>query len=563
MMKKIIFLLAILVFVPQLSNAETCDFRLPMDIPLDLAATFAELRPNHFHAGLDMRTEQVEGKAVHSVEDGYVARISVSAYGYGNCVYIAHPCGITSVYAHLQSFSAQIDSVLKARQYEAGVFNVDFELDSSVLPVSRGEFIAWSGNSGSSTGPHLHFEFRKTGTDEMIDPQDFYDISDNVRPRIHDFAVTPMNGLGVVNNSAESTVFGVKYMGNGKYVSRIDTIKAWGVIGIELCANDYMPSNGFKFGLRRMRMSVDDKLCFEYDNDHYDIDSTRHINAFIDYAKWYESGDMFMRCYLLPNSYQGIFKNVHNGGFLSIDEQRTYKVSLLLEDYKGNDTRLDFNIKGDSTVIPLLSAYNGGEYFPWNYYNAFSTDEVEILVSARSLYDDCFFTYLQESDSTAYSNVHVLGDSRIPLDKSASIKIKLTVDTLADKSKYYVAQQSKRGTFWYCAGAGTYQDGSISFSSNSFGTFKVLCDTVPPVIKRPQKLSDGISFKVYDYESGLKCFRGTVDNMQAIFYFDAKRNLVYCNFDREKVLKGRNHNVVLEVEDNCGNISKEETVVWW
>lgn len=563
-MKKYLFtIIAAVCSFTVCAASQECDFRLPMDIPLDLAATFAELRPNHFHAGLDMRTEQVEGKAVHAVEDGYVSRISVSGYGYGNCLYIAHPCGITSVYAHLQSFSSEIDSVLKARQYAQGQFNVDFELDASVLPVTRGEFIALSGNSGSSTGPHLHFEFRKTGTDEMIDPQNFYDIYDNVRPRIHDFSVTPLSGHGVVDNSSESKVFSVRHLGNGRYGMRTDSIKAWGTVGLELRCNDYMPTNGFKFGLRHLRMFVDNELYFEYDNDHYRMDSTRHINSFINYARWYDEGDMSMRCYLLPNSYVGVFKNVKNGGYVNINEQRPYKISFEIEDFKGNKSELDFSITGDSTVIPLLSAYNGGEYFPWNYYNEFEAPGVKLLLPSRSLYDDCFFTYSTEQDSSAYSAVHSLGDPHNPLDKSAEITIELVNDTLPDKSKYFVAQMSKRGTYWNYAGCGRYENGQIKFKSCSFGTFKVLCDTIPPVIKRPQRTNGGISFKVYDYESGVKCFRGTVDKQFAIFYIDGKRNTVYCNFDKDKILKGRNHSVKLVVEDNCGNTAEYETTVWW
>lgn len=534
-----------------------------MDIPLDLAATFAELRGNHFHGGLDMRTEQVIGKQLFSVEEGYVSRISVSGSGYGNCLYINHPCGITSVYAHMDGFSERIDSLLLARQYEAGRFDIDFELQPSELPVERGELIGLSGNSGGSTGPHLHFEFRKTGTDYMIDPQDYYKIDDNVKPRFHGFAVAPKPGTGVVDGSADTRFYRAINISSGSYRGSRDSIKAWGVVGVEVSANDYMPYTHFKFGLRRVEMKVDGKTCFAYFNDHYYMDSTRLINSFIDYARWQSKRDMYMRMFLLPNAHKGLFHSVENGGYLSINEQRPYQIEITASDYAGNASTLRFTIYGDSTSIPVVSAYNGGEYFPWNYYNAYKDSALEIELKPNSLYDDFYFTCSAEADSAAHSDAHRIGDESVPLENAMNVKIRLNRDELDDKQKYYPAKRNRAGSGYYGCGIGTYEDGWLSFRSSSFGTFKIMCDTVPPAIYSPRKIDGGVSFKIADRQSGIKRFEGKVDGKFAVFYYDAKNDLCFCKFDDKRVLRGGYHVAELTVEDNCGNVARKQATVWW
>ena len=203
--------------------------RNPFDFPLLLSGNFGELRSNHFHSGIDFKTQGAEGKPVHAVQAGYVARISVGPWGYGNALYLAHPDGTTTVYGHLQRYNAQIASYLKAKQYELERFQVDLTLDPGQIPVEAGEVVAWSGNTGSSGGPHLHFEVRDTQTEEVLDPLEYYidQATDTRPPKLQGLLVVPMEGKGVVNGSARKLRPHLATTKEGKPVLQ-GKIEAWG-----------------------------------------------------------------------------------------------------------------------------------------------------------------------------------------------------------------------------------------------------------------------------------------------------------------------------------------------
>ncbi len=544
---------AFLFLIPAFAGA--FELRQPMDLPIELAANCGELRPNHFHSGLDMKTNQQIGQPVYTVYDGYLARINVSPVGYGNCLYVNHPeIGLTSVYAHLDSFEPAIDSILKAKQYELGEFAVDFNLDSLQVPLKKGERIATSGNSGSSGGPHLHFEIRDMVTEEVHDPQLYYHIEDNTRPRFHKIYIVPMPGEGVVAGSAEKKGYTVESLKSAP-------VKAYGRIGIDVRANDYMSGNANIYGVHSLKVEVDGVTTFHYELEKFSFDSTRYINSFIDYALWYTKREMTMKTYLPDNPCLQYIKEQKGSGYIIIDENRDYKVKLTIDDFRGNTNTLNFTIKGDSTVIPVISAYNGGEYFNWNIPNELKKEHVYFYVPRGSLYNSIYFKYAEISDSTGYSNIHQMHYATEPLQKFCTLVIDLTNDTLKNKSAYYLAQKDRNGNWSYMGG--TYIDGAMEVRTRTLGDYKVLADTTAPAVTFLGKVGDVIKFRISDSQSGIGGWSAKIDGKPAIFAYDAKSKLIYYKFDPKRVEQGKSHNIELSVSDKCGNTTVRKAKALW
>lgn len=550
---KRIFLLTLLC-IPLCCTA--FELRNPLDIPIELSANFAELRGNHFHSGLDFKTQQQIGQPVYAVYDGYVSRINIASNGYGNCLYINHPeIGLTTVYAHLDSFEPYIDSVLKAHQYAVEKFEVDLYLDSTKIPVKKGKRVATSGNSGSSGGPHLHFETRDLKTEAVIDPQTYYYVIDDVKPRFHRIYITPIAGEGVVAGGALTKSYSLEQL-------KGNPVKAYGRVGIGVRANDYMTNTGNIYGVNSLKVEVDGQVKFHYKNDRFSFDSTRYINSFIDYAIWSESRVMVMKTYMPENACTEFIKEQTDGGYLLINENRDYNIRITIADFRGNTSVTNFTIRGDSTVIPVVSAYNGGRYFIWNLPNTIVDGKFRFEVPKGSLYNSIYFKYNAAKDSTGYSDIHQLHYSTEPLQKYANITIPIKNDTISNKRQYYMAY-SADGTKWSYSGWGEYHDGLISGQTRALGYYKVMVDKTQPSIKFLGRAGNTICFKISDTGSGVGEMRGEIDGKWALFSYDAKKHTVSYTFDPARVEKGKNHKVSFTLYDNCGNARTFKTNVYW
>ncbi len=550
-MKRI--LLFTLLCLPLCSGA--FELRQPMDLPLELSANFGELRPNHFHSGLDMKTQQKVGQPVYSVYDGYVSRISVSATGYGNCLYVNHPeIGLTSVYGHLEnSFIPELDSILKERQYAEQRFDVDFLLEPDACPVKKGDRIATSGNSGSSGGPHLHFEIRDMKTEIVMDAQRFYYIKDTTSPSFHRIFITPVPGEGVVAGNAITKDYSMEQLKT--------PVKAYGRIGIGVKANEYMTGTANIYGVHTLKMEVDGKTKFSYNIEQFSFDSTRYINSFIDYELWRKGRGMVMKTYLPENHCTEFIREQTDGGYLLIDENRDYKVKLTITDYRNNVSTFDFTIRGDSTVIPIVSAYNGGRYFMWNFSNSIIEDDFYFNMPKGSLYNTLYFKYKCKVDSTACSNIHQVHYASVPLQKYADIKIKLTNDTLVNKNQYYIGY-SVDGRY-YSYSKGSYDNGWMVGTTRALGFYRVLTDQTKPTLKYLGVKANTIKFSASDDESELDRFEGYIDGKWAPFYHDAKSHSITYTFDKKRAESGKKHSVSLTVYDHCGNARTIKTNVYW
>ena len=543
-----IFLYLLILFSASVYSQVPNHLISPVDIPITLSASFGELRPNHFHSGIDIKTEQRIGLPMYSIDDAYVWRISISKGGYGNCLYLRHK-DVISVYAHLDRFTPEITEWIRDYQYKNKTFEIDAYLKPGEITFKKGELVAWGGNSGSSGGPHLHFEIRDTTGVYVYDSQPLYNVYDNVYPRFKNIAINPVSGLGMVENSAGMKIYGVKRTGTGQYTAT--TIKAWGKIGLEVKAFDYMTGQNNFYGIKSLKMLVDDKLTFTYTMDKFSLDDTRYINAFINYGQWQKTKDTFMRCYLLPNNPLPFYTS-YNKGYLDINEERDYKVRVLISDVVGNTSELNFTIKGVAKEMPLV-LMDSGTYVKYDLPALLQGDGYGMFIPSRSLYDNVYFDHNVKFDSTLNANVYRLHYLTEPLQNAARLFLKLPNDSIP-ADKHYIARKSRKGD-WNYVSTKVYNDSILQGKTTSLGDFTIKVDTIAPEIRPQSRTSSRIMLKILDKQSGVNRYEGYINGEWVLFEEDFHSRVSY-KIDKKRLKTKRPYNLEFRVYDNCGNMSE-------
>lgn len=533
------------------STADAQQLRPPMDHAILLSGNFGELRNNHFHSGIDFKTEGVEGKPVYAVQDGYVSRISVSPRGYGNGLYITHPDGTTTVYAHLQKFAPKIAAYVKRKQYEEESFRVDLTLQPEELPVECGERVALSGNTGSSGGPHLHFEIRDTETEEPTDPIEAYKtlIRDTKPPRIQGVMVCPLQGKGMVNGSGKKLRLPTVTSESGGTTLK-GKIEAWGEIYLAVKAYDYMDNTTNIYGVKEVTLTVDSGVVYHSDLTRFAFHETRYLNSFVDYEEWKNHRSFYMKSYTEPGCRLRFMEST-NRGIITIDEPRTYHLTYTLSDAFGNTTHLSFRIEGKEQPIESIDTENT-ELFRLRSDNRFGAKGIRLFIPKGNLYDDLYFRYSSEEDSTALCAVHRLHDAPVALHRSARLSLRLQTDTLPDKQQYGIVRLRDGHKSWI---GGTYRDGWITADISELGAYTLEQDTVPPVITPINPATwvgkRTITLRLSDNLSGIKTYRGEIDGSFALFEMNSKSVVTY-RFDSERLKRGE-HTLKLTATDACGN----------
>lgn len=562
MKRFVIFILSLLPLVAVAQQAGAT-FVKPLGIDLVLSANFGELRPDHFHSGLDFKTRGRTGYKVYAADEGYVSRIAVSPWGYGKALYIDHPSGYTTVYAHLDAMVGAIADTLLRMQYERQSYAIDTLLAPGVLPVTRGMYIALSGNSGSSGGPHLHFEIRHTASESPIDPLPWYRqyISDDIAPEPRLVALYSHDAVaqGVQLPKSVSTL---QHNGGNSYTCATP-FEAWGRVSMGIKAYDRMTGTSNIYGVRHVRCLIDDKLIYESIIDSITFAETRYINSLIDYHELRSNkGSTIMRTAVVPgNKLSTIYSDAVTDGTYVIDQERIYNGVYELTDLYGNRSTVKFTIKGSSVQYDCNEP--DATRFDYLHDNEYATDEMNIHLPAGALYDDFYFKHTAVERDGYYSLLHRVHNRTVPLQKWGELAIKLTCDTLPDEKYYmvYINNDKKSRV------AGRYDAGWYVGRVRQLGQYAVAVDVTTPTITplAPEEWSEKkkVTFKIADKESGIATYRGEIDGEFCLFEYDAKRSRIECHLDNAPFSAGEEHELTLVVTDNCGNTSTAQHTIKW
>ena len=555
---KLISSLLLIIIILSNTLLQAQDYQAPLDFRMLLSGTFGELRGNHFHAGIDIKTEGVEGQKVYSIADGYISRIKVSTWGYGKAIYITHPkTGHTSVYAHLQRFSAKIDSIVKKEHYKKESFEINFYPNAAALTIKKGEVIALSGNSGGSAGAHLHFEIRDTKNEHPINPLQFgFKIADNIAPSLKKLKIYALDTT-LIDGYRKSKIITINKKDNNYSISEIPTIN--GAFSVGIFTYDKLNDSYNKNGVYSIKLCVDSNICYQFKVDELDFSTSRYINAHVDYKEKKESKNKYHRCYRLPNNKLSNYSNLINEGIVSFKDTLTHLISLEVTDIYGNKSTLDFKIK--STNHPLLNRCplpkdTINTAFSLDKVNIFRKENMELHMESFSLYEPLRFHYnTTDSVDGVFGEVHHVHFNNTPVHKKYVLSIKAdVVDTLRNKT--YIATTDMKGNFWHIGGK--WKDGFLRTKTREFGDFCIIADTINPEIKGvnifPGKVFNtqtSIKLTVKDKNSGIKSYRAEIDGKWILMDYDYKRNLLKFNIDKS-LTKGK-HTFTLKVIDNVAN----------
>lgn len=508
----------------------------PLNAPLILSGTFGEPRENHFHTGVDLTTRGKTGIAVYAFEDGYVSRIKVSSVGYGKAIYITHPNGLMSVYGHLMKFNDAIQQYVTAEQYRLKKNEVELYPEKNQLKISKGQIIAYSGNTGGSGAPHLHFEVRDAGGETYpLNPLKYnLDLKDSIAPEFRKIAFYNTTDLIDMVAPKEMSLYKVKDVYKIQNRSQPDTVRLpYSMAGIGIKAYDLAngcDSDGF-FGIYSLQVSVDGKTIYEFALNKLDFAEGRYANCHIDYKQKKKEKEQFYRCYLMPGNEAGIYTTVINKGMIPLTKGEVKKVVITAGDYFNNTCRAEFYLTTNSEG-KFESAPPAGLLFKWNEANSWTKGNLAITTTAKTLYEDLYLHIDSSSIPTgALSKLYKIHDEYTPVHKAYRLSIKLSsVPTNINTSKLIIVRIKSNGS--YAGYSSTYANGMLTAEPKEFGNFCIMADTTAPqlisnTIKPGQLLSaKSVSFTMTDKLSGIDTYNFYLDDKWIIADYDAKSDTV-------------------------------------
>ncbi len=530
-------------------------FAHPLQIPLAISGTYGELRSNHFHSGLDIKTQGTEGIAVHAAATGTVSRIKIAHGGYGKAMYITHPNGYTTVYAHLQKFAPSIEAYVKKRQYAKESYEIELFPANGDLRVTKGDLIAYSGNTGGSGGPHLHFEIRD-GRARPMNPLQFgMTIADTKQPIIEE--VWLYNLENTLHGTAEKTQLRLTPVSTGQW--KAEKISAHGKIGIGIATIDQQDLSTNRNGIYGITTSINGQPNFELEMNRFSFSETRYINQLIDYAHYKKKRTRITKLFVAPNNPLSIYKNTTKKGVIEIQEGLSYTIDIHIKDFHNNTIKITIPVEGKKTIPTSTNTTTEMPYTIQSTENFVHRDGlVSVFIPKGSVYENCAIGIETQGD-TVY-----LHRDEIPLHKKMTIAFDIEKYTPADRKKLYVARVGSGDKKHHQR---TYRKGNrISCRTRSFGTYSIFSDTTAPTIMPLNVAKNSwmdneqfLKIKIDDQDTGIASYKATINGKYILMEYDYKTGMLIYDFN-DKVINDTENNFKLIVLDKVGNNATFETI---
>lgn len=566
-MKNIFFTIAFLFLLTSLHGQSETDYYIaPVEIPMLLSGNVGEIRSNHFHSGIDIKTQGVVGKNILAAADGYVSRISVSPTGYGKALYINHPNGTTTVYAHLDRFNDKIGDYVRDAQYRRKSFAVELYPKSGDIAVTQGEIIAFSGNSGSSGGPHLHYEIRDQATQDPLNVLSagfLKGIKDDIAPQFfHVWVIHVDTVQGVPVHRVQGKYPVVQ--SEGRYTVEGEgpiPFATPGYFAVEVIDTKNGASN--TMGLSRLSQSIDGDQNFGIEIDRFSFATTRHINSMVHYKLHKSARYEVYRSYVAPNNELPVYQGVKNRGIIRLTDTLPHSVEVLIEDDSQNRSLLSFRIQENA---PKSSDLPEGIPVYCDKVNTYDSSTLGLNIPYGVLYEDdlLLVDIKEESLGGAYSSVcKVEMLSGIPLQRALTIRIRPDGLPPRLQPKACLASRGSRGQPVY--EGGTWERGYVTGTTRTYGDYYVAVDSIPPRLEPNfQRGSDltnqrGLSLIMRDNFSGIASWTVEIDGEWVLFDYDAKTHTLRHWFRDARYERGKRHKLKATATDKKGNTRTIET----
>lgn len=531
-------------------------FRAPVSNTMFLSGTFGELRPNHFHSGIDIKGKV--GQSLYAVADAYVSRIKVQEGGYGKVLYLRHPNGYTSVYAHIDKFDSKIEKFVMDAQYKKKTYEIELYPSANQFVFKKGQVIGKMGITGRSFGPHLHFEIRSTATERPINPLLFgLKVADTRPPRMHQLKIYHLNDK---RETIKTKTLDLVKKGRG-YGIKGDTLNigAWRA-GFALKVYDHMNGVSNWNGIYALKMYQDDVLVYDFDMETFGFDETRYINAHLDYEEQSTKKSYFNRCYALPGNSLSIYNEQKEKGVIKLKSGKSSKIKMVAEDVEGNASEFVFWVKRTEVKPPTKTA-TFNYVLPYNEESVIENRSLKLYFPKGALYENLYLQYQSSFDESynTYSSVHHIHNAKVPVHKYFDISIQPTFMPEELKNKAFIAYCGKDNKVTNYGGK--WSNGMLKTKVRALGDYCIMVDDIKPTItpisfKKYLKGASKMTFKIKDNvdtggrADGLK-YEATVDGQWILLEFDAKNDLLIHRFDNR--LKAGEHQLRLVVTDNRGN----------
>lgn len=539
----------------------------PLKIPLAVSGSFGEIRTDHFHSGIDFRTTGKTGYRIYASEKGFVSRIKVSPVGFGKTIYIEHPNGLTSVYAHLDGFSDKIAKYVEREQYAQRSFEVEFFPNRDEITIEKGEVIALSGNSGSSGGPHLHYEVRHTASQVPMAPLKFFPSwknADTSAPTVKAVYLYQIDSIGYLTDSLNRTC--LKFIRNKNNYKVSDTIFAQGRIGFGVEVFDFINGNSNRCGFHKIAQTVNNQLNYTLNLDSFSFAETKYENSVIDYRTKIMDNDEVVKLWVDGNNKFSGLQTDKSSGFIDIENNRVYKINITVDDHYKNASTIELIVKGEKSPTVKSNSENvKGIFLDCKKEHSINTDNYNITIPKGALYHDIIFNHSTLSNER-HQNIYQINNPRVPVHKRFTLRIKQTILKPNLQDKYFIAYLNGKGPE-FCNTK--FIDSTLEASCSKFGNYIIAMDTIPPKISplnianKARIENEGqIRFQVED-STGISTYAGYIDNNWALFEWDPKIKTLLHKLNSNRTAKQKWHTIKLEVTDKLNNKSEFKCEFFW